>query len=117
MMRNTPPMLRKMMETPVGDLVVYGDRIMEPRTGCCVGRDFPSKEKAIEAAKAMNEVADWPGIIKTRAEGRSPNCQDELRRIAENFGGKIADGGRGLAEQVCQLAAAKIDSALPLGDA
>ncbi len=109
-MRQTPPLLRRMNETAVGDLVVYGDRIIEPKTGLRVAGNFPSNQKAIEAATAMNEVADWPGIIKCRADGGRPNCQDELKRIAESFGGAFGDGGRGLAEEVCKSVASKLDA-------
>lgn len=89
---STPPLLRKMNETKVGDLIVWNRRIVEPLTGCCVAHSFPSNEKAIAAAGAMNEVADWFGIIKVRAEGKRPNCQDEIERIAVEYGGKLGDG-------------------------
>lgn len=91
-MTRTPPLLRKMTELRVGELVVRRDRIIEPRTGFRVAHGFPSETKAIDAAREMNEVADWFGILKTRAEGGRPNCQSELERIAEAHGGKLADG-------------------------
>jgi len=89
---NTPPLLRKMNETQVGELVVYARRVIEPLTGCCVAHSFPDNKKAIAAARAMNEVADWFGIIKTRSEGKRPNCQAEIERIAIEHGGKLGDG-------------------------
>lgn len=91
-MKSTPPLLRKMMEDRVGDLVVFRDRIVEPRSMCCVAHSFPSREGAIKAATEMNEVADWVGVLKARADGRRPNCQVELQRIAEANGGKLGDG-------------------------
>jgi hypothetical protein len=89
---STPPLLRKMNERQVGELVIYNRRIIEPLSQCCVAHSFPNNDKAAAAAAAMNEVADWFGIIKTRAEGGRPNCQDELERIAIANGGKLGDG-------------------------
>jgi hypothetical protein len=110
---NTPPLLRKMNETQVGDLVVYGGTIIEPLTGCVVGRGFPDKRAAMAAAKEMNEVADWFGILKTRAEGNRPNCQDELQRIAEVHGGKLGDGAKHQdgTEALCAAAVARVEGA------
>jgi hypothetical protein len=106
----TPPLLRKMSEIPVGEIVVYGDRIVEPKTGCLIARNFPSRDRAIEAARAMNKVADWFGIIKTRAAGGRPNCQDELKRIAEEFGGLFGDDNSDFAVARCAAVVAKNES-------
>jgi hypothetical protein len=108
----TPTLLRKMNEIPVGELIVYGDRIIEPRTGCWIACGFPNKAKAIAAANEMNEVADWIGVIKTRAEGGRPNCQDELKRIAEAHGGRLSDNAKDFdTEARCAAAVAKIEKA------
>ncbi len=101
---STPPLLRKMFEDRVGDLVVYRDRIVEPRSMCCVARGFPSHESALKAAAEMNEVADWIGVLKARSEGRRPNCQGELQRIAEAHGGKLGDGAGEATYQACAKA-------------
>lgn len=85
------PLLRKMNETQVGDLTVYNRTIYEPLTGCVVAQMFPDNTAAIVAAREMNGVADWRGIVKTLAKGERPNCQDELKRIAETHGGKLSD--------------------------
>ena len=92
MRKSTPPLLERMMELRVGELVVYRGRIIEPRTRCAVAKDFPSDDAACKAAAEMNEVADWVGVLKARADKRRPNCQAELMRIAEAHGGKLADG-------------------------
>lgn len=107
----TPGLLQRMTEHKVGELVVRRDRIIEPRTDCRVASGFPSTEAAIAAAHEMNEVADWFGIIKTRAEGgRRPNCQDELRCIAEKHGGQFANGGRGLGvDKLCAKIVAEVE--------
>lgn len=84
-----PPLLQKMMEVPVGDLVVRRDCIIEPKTGCRVASGFPNRASAIAAATEMNEVTDWFGVIKSRAEGHRPNCQSELERIANLHGGSL----------------------------
>jgi hypothetical protein len=104
MYNHTPPLLAKMLETSVGELVIRRDRIIEPRSGCCVARYFPTKEAAIAAAKEMNEVADWTGVLKTRAQDGMPNCQTELERIAEKHEGKLATGGGSLSAAICQRA-------------
>lgn len=106
----TPPLLQRMIERQVGDLVVRRDRIIEPITGCRVAYDFPSEAAAINAALRMNEVADWIGLLKTRAERQRPNCQDELRQIAEAFGGKLADGATDRTEAVCAAAISRIEN-------
>jgi hypothetical protein len=105
----TPPLLRKMSEARVGDLVVRKDRIYEPQTGLRVAHSFPTHEAAVAAARAMNEVADWFGVIKTRAEGRLPNCMDELRRIISEHGGTIADGGGIAPEAICADTVSRIE--------
>jgi hypothetical protein len=109
-MGRTPPLLRKMLEIPIGDIIVRGNSIVEPVSTCRIAHGFPSKDAAIKAAQEMNEVADWIGIVKTRAEGRSPNCQDELRRIAEAYGGVLSDGGGQLGEVFCAAVVAKIEA-------
>lgn len=111
MIRSTPPLLQKMLEREVGELVVRRTTIYEPRTGCRVARDFPTEVAAINAALRMNEVADWFGLLKSRAEGHNPNCQDELQRIAEAFGGKLATNNArsGFAESACANAVAAVE--------
>lgn len=106
----TPGLLQRMIEHKVGELVVRRDRIIEPCTDCRVASGFPSTEAAIAAATEMNEVADWFGVIKTRAEGRRPNCQDELRQIAERHGGKFGDGGKGFGvDKLCAQIVAAVE--------
>lgn len=92
---------RKVVSVKVGDLDVGRKRITEPLTGCCIAKDFPSNEAAAAAARAMNEVADWPGVIKARAENRPLNCQPELAAIALAYGGKLAEGGGDLTTDAC----------------
>lgn len=104
-----PPLLQKMLEVSVGELMVQCERIIEPKTGCRVAWGFPDKESAIAAAMAMNEVADWFGIIKTRAEGHRPNCQAELQRIAQAYGGFITLEA-GDAERRCAEVVARFES-------
>jgi hypothetical protein len=77
-------------ETCCGDIVVYNRTIIEPMTNCVIARNFPTDEAAMAAARAMNEVADWHGIIKTLARKQRPNCQDELERIAAAHGGELS---------------------------
>jgi hypothetical protein len=89
-MSRSPPLLRKMNEVAVGELRVYHTTIIEPLTGLVVAKGFPNGAAALQAAVEMNEVADWFGILKVRAEGRNPNCQDELQRIATKYGGELA---------------------------
>jgi hypothetical protein len=100
-----------MFEREVGELVVRRSTIYEPKTGCRVAYDFPNEAAAVNAALRMNEVVDWFGVIKTRAEGHSPNSQGELRRIAEDFGGKLATGNArsGFAESACANAVAAVE--------
>lgn len=105
----TPPLLDKMLETKVGDLVVRRDRIIEPLTGCRVASGFPTSNAAEQAAKEMNAVADWPGIIKCRAEDRLPNCINELDRIAQKHGGQLGRGANENTVAACARAAAALD--------
>lgn len=108
----SPPLLRKMNETRVGDLVVYNRTIMEPLTDCRVASDFPTNDAALAAAREMNEVADWHGIIKTLAKGERPNCQDELKRIAAAHGGKLSGNATASGSRpVIEAAAARLDKA------
>lgn len=104
---NTPPLLAKMIEVQVGEIVVRGNRIVEPATGCRIAGGFPSRDAAIRAATAMNEIADWPGVIKTRAENGRPNCLPELERIAKEHGGVIGDGGGAASARRCAAVVAK----------
>jgi hypothetical protein len=83
--------------------------ITEPLTDCCVAKGFPTEMHAAAAAKEMNKVADWAGIIKTRGQGRRPNCQDELERIVESFGGKLAYGATAATRAICADVAAQLD--------
>jgi len=108
---STPPLLSKMLEVTVGDLIVRETRIVEPRTNCTVARNFPSREKAIAAAREMNEVADWVGVLKTRAEGKRPNCQAELRRIAETHGGSFAENANVATHMLCAAVVESIETA------
>ena len=103
----TPPLLRRMNESRVGELAVYNRRIIEPRTDCCVASGFPSNEAACAAAAEMNDIADWIGVIKARAEGRKPNCQAELERIAQAHGGQLGHGAN--ADTMVRCAAAVKD--------
>jgi hypothetical protein len=108
--RKTPPLLRKMLERQVGELVVMRDRIIEPKTGCRVAYDFPNEAAAVNAALRMNEIVDWFGLIKARADGHQPNCEAELNRIAEDFGGKLANGNTaGMAESICAKVVADVE--------
>ena len=107
----TPPLLQKMLEVPVGELVVRRDRIIEPKTGCRIASGFPSQQSAIAAATAMNEVADWFGILKTRAEGKRPNCQGELERIAKAYGGQLGGGATVVTQRICVRAVAAREKA------
>jgi hypothetical protein len=106
----TPPLLKKMLVVPVGEIVVRGSAIVEPVSGCFIAAGFPSKAAAVKAAEEMNAVADWIGIVKTRAGGRSPNCQPELQRIAEAHGGRLSDGGGKLGETYCAAVVSRIES-------
>jgi hypothetical protein len=87
---------RKHKRLEVGPLVVHdglmGFQITEPLTNCRVASGFPTLMHAATAAKEMNEIADWVGILKTCAQGRCPNCMNELVRIAENYGGAVCRG-------------------------
>lgn len=105
----TPPLLQKMLERKVGDLVVFRNKIMEPQTGCRIAYDFPSEVAAVNAALRMNEIADWSGIIKVIAAGRQPNCKGDLMHIAEAFGGKLATGATERTEEVCAKVAIRIE--------
>ena len=109
----TPPLLQRMMERKVGELVVFRNRIIEPQTGCRIAYDFPSEVAAMNAALRMNEIADWIGVIKVIADGRQPNCKSELIQIAEAFGGKLATGATERTEAVCAKVAIRIEK-LPL---
>ena len=111
MRRNTPPLLQKMFEREVGELQIRYNAIYEPKSGCRVAYDFPSEAAAINAALRMNEIADWFGVVKARSEGLNPNCQDELKRIVEDFGGKLSTGNNrsGLAESACSRAVAAVE--------
>jgi hypothetical protein len=105
-----PPLLQRMTERQVGELVVKRDRIYEPKTGCRVAHSFPNEAAAINAALRMNEIADWFGLLKARSEGHNPNCQSELQQIAENFGGKLATGNHDkMAESLCARAVAAVE--------
>lgn len=110
MRTKTPPLLQRMTEHKVGELIVRRDRIIEPRTGCRVAHSFPNEAAALIAAREMNEVADWFGVIKARSEGRPLNCQGELRAIAERHGGLLADGGKGMGvEGMCARVVAAVE--------
>lgn len=111
MRRNTPPLLQRMMERKVGELVVFKTTITEPRTGFRVAYDFPTESAAANAALRMNDVVDWFGVIKARAEGKSPNSQAELERIVADFGGKLATGNAhsGMAEAACAKVVAAVE--------
>lgn len=106
----TPGLLKRMTERRVGELIVMRDRIIEPRTERRVAHGFPNEGAAVKAAEEMNEVADWFGIIKARAEGMKPNCQEELRAIAERYGGKLSDGASGAGlEELCAKVVAAVE--------
>ena len=108
---STPLLLRKMKETRVGDIVVYNSTIFEPMTDCCIARYFPTNAAALACAREMNQVADWHGIIKTLAKGERPNCQDELKRIAEAHGGKLSGNATASgARPIIEAAANRLDS-------
>jgi hypothetical protein len=110
MRRNTPPLLQRMTERQIGELIVKRTYIYEPKTGCRVAHSFPNEAAAINAALRMNEIVDWFGLLKARSEGHSPNCQHELQQIAENFGGKLATGNHDkLAERLCADAVAAVE--------
>ncbi len=106
---NTPPLLKRMLDVSVGDIVVRGSAIVEPVSKCFIATGFPSRGAAIKAAEEMNAVADWIGIVKTRASGKSPNCQPELQRIAEAHGGKLSDGGGIVGQDYCAAVVARIE--------
>lgn len=112
MRRNTPPLLQRMTERQVGELVVHRTTIREPKTGCRVAHSFPNEAAAINSALRMNEIADWFGLLKARSEGHNPNCQSELQQIAENFGGKLATGNHdNIAQVLCANAVAAVERA------
>lgn len=107
---SSPPLLRKMNEIRIGEIVVYNRTILEPMTGCRVAYDFPTKEAAVNAAHEMNEVANWHGILKTLARGERPNCQDELKRIAQSHGGKLSSNATASgARPFIEAAAARLE--------
>ena|ERR1700686_4810501 len=107
----SPPLLRKMNETRVGHIVVYNRVIYEPLTDCVVARGFPDNDAALAAAREMNEVADWHGVIKTLARNERPNCQDELKRIAEAHGGKLSDNASASgARPIIEAAAVRLET-------
>jgi hypothetical protein len=106
---NTPLLLQMMNGRPVGDLLVRRNEIIEPLTGCRVAGGFPNMVSAVNAALRMNDVADWLGVLKTRAAGGLPNCQDELRQIAENFGGKLSDDANKRTEDRCAEIVAAVE--------
>jgi len=95
----------------VGPLIIRGLRIVEPLTGCTVAHGFQTCMHAADAAKEMNEVADWLGVIKTIADGKRPNCQDELARIAESYGGRLAGRGSSASRAACAHAAEMAEAA------
>lgn len=110
MRSRTPPLLQRMMERQVGELIVKRNYIYEPKTGCRVAHSFPNEAAAINAALRMNEIVDWFGLLKARSEGYSPNCQGELQQIAENFGGQLATGNQDrMAENLCAQVVAEVE--------
>lgn len=110
---SAPPLLQRMNERRVGDLLVRYRDIIEPRTGLGVARDFPSEVAAISAATEMQMVADFTGLIKVRAEGQRPNCQQELAGIAQKYGGLFCDQGYRHDEAIaaCKRVAEEIEAA------
>jgi hypothetical protein len=97
-----PPLLSRMLRVAVGDVAVTHDgRIVEPKTDCLIASGFPDQEAAISAAKEMNEIADWFGIIKARAAGHRINCADELERIAAAHGGFLGREASQKTKRVC----------------
>ena len=99
-----PRRKRRDDDVPVGDLVVRGTSIIEPRSGCYIAYAFPTELNAMVAAREMNEIADWTGIIKIRASGRDPNCKSEVERIAALHGGRIGEGGGEISAKACAKA-------------
>src|SRR5258705_631210 len=97
--------MRTKADLVVGPLIVrkighLGFTIYEAMSGLRVARGFPTAMHAANAAKEMNEVADWLGILKQRAEGGRPNCEGELRRIAESYGGYLRGGARAVGQPI-----------------
>ena len=87
----------------IGDLIVSYPpyRIIEPITNLVVAEGFSKEADAIAAAHEMNGVADWFGVIKTRAQGGRPNCQDELSRIARSYGAELGTYRSKGVPQIC----------------
>lgn len=98
-------------EVRVGAIVVRGRTIYEPLSDTVIARGFPSQQNALCAARAMNEVADWLGVLRTRAAGRRPNCQDELAEIARAWGGTLGTDGGEIGRAWIAEALARIDMA------
>lgn len=99
-------------EVQVGQLIVRsggprGHRIIEPLTGCAVARGFATAIHAASAAKELDALADWFDVVKVRSTGTNPNCRSEVERIAKEHGGRIADGGTDVGEEVCAQAVAR----------
>lgn len=98
---------------PVGDILVYGTTIIEPLTNATIARGFPSHEAAVLAATQMNEVADWVGVLKARAQDRNPNCVEELADIAKAWGGELSRSqGVGFPEK-CAAIVARLEVEAP----
>ena len=98
-------------ELQVGPLIVHDKmgsaQITEPLSGCRVADGFPTLLQAAAAAKEMNDVADWIGLLETRSEGGRPNCQDELARIAASYGGALSGNATAATQVACARGVAK----------
>ena len=107
---------RAVNDLHVGPLIVRGGprigfRVVEPLTGFNVAHSFPTCMHAANAAKEMNEVADWLGVLKTIADGEHPNCQSELARIAERYGGRLACSRSSVSRIACAYAVERAEAA------
>lgn len=93
---------KKVQELTVGQLLVRGRSIIEPMTNCYIARAFPTELHALSAAKELDALTDWFGVIKIRATGGNANCRLEMERIVREYGGRFATNATDDTETRCR---------------
>lgn len=78
----------------LGDVAVtrsfddVGCRITHIRTEFSVPYVFASSPAAEVAAVEIGELVDWPGFVKSLANGKKPNSISAIKAICRKYGGK-----------------------------
>lgn len=99
-----------MARIAVGQLVVHRRRcegwsVREPISRVYVAWNFGTRQAAVAAAREMDEIADWWGIVKLVARGEKPNCGGVVLAIIERHGGNRVGPSAGVRAHCARVVA------------